>query len=200
MSAATASLIGSVVNGNVVLAREGRSIRFRCRHGIEFIRWFDQNKLARYRCPCALKTSNNLKHGMMGTPEYQAWKNMRTRCNNHNFKDFHIYGGRGIAVCARWDSFENFYADMGRRPGTGFSLDRIDNDLDYGPGNCRWASAREQACNRRYCVQMTFNGETKLLTEWADALGIRRSIIYDRITKHGWDTDRALTQPVRRRV
>jgi len=91
----------------------------------------------------------NASHGMTGTPTHRAWINMRYRCFNERCADYFRYGGRGITICERWDSFEAFLEDMGERPSADLSLDRIDSNGNYEPENCRWADKSTQSSNKR---------------------------------------------------
>jgi hypothetical protein len=134
------------------------------------------------------------RHGMHGTPEHYTWNSMRQRCENKNAPNFKRYGGRGISVCERWAEFENFLADMGERP-DGLTLDRIDNNGDYTPENCRWATRSQQQRNRSNTCRLTLNGLTLDIYEWAERTGIKRKTIYSRICS-GWSTEKALTTPV----
>ena len=103
-------------------------------------------------CGCYRKEMphDNFKtHGMTRTPEHIAWCSMNQRCRDANCSSYKYYGGRGIKICARWNKFENFFKDMGKRPSTKHSLDRIINSGDYKPSNCRWATDSQQAYNKR---------------------------------------------------
>jgi hypothetical protein len=119
---------------------------------------------------------------------------MCQRCFNPNEDHFANYGGRGITVCERWRRYPNFLADMGEAPPK-MTLERIDNNGNYEPGNCRWATKAEQARNRRTNVYLTHNGKTMCATDWAIALGVAKQIITNR-KKAGWSDERCLTQPV----
>jgi hypothetical protein len=119
---------------------------------------------------------------MEGSPEYQAWANMKDRCSNPNHAQFPYYGGRGISVDQRWESFTSFYADMGQRP-EGATLDRRNNDLGYSPENCRWATRKTQQRNRRCNRNLTIDGVTRCVMEWSEVSGIKRVTIYKRLDR-----------------
>lgn len=122
---------------------------------------------------------------------YAAWVNMRQRCNNPKRPDYHLYGQRGITYDMRWERFAHFLADMGE-PGAGMTLERIDNNADYGPSNCKWATRGEQALNKRNNVRYAFNGKNQTLSEWSRETGIKRLTLLWRI-QHGVPIDQALT-------
>lgn len=112
-------------------------------------------------------------HTFEHRPEYIAWKAMKGRCYNPNNKQYNDYGGRGIEVCDRWlNTFENFLADMGKKPTPAHSLDRIDVNGDYCPENCRWATREEQANNKRCCIMVEHNGKTQTFKQWCDELDL----------------------------
>ncbi len=132
-------------------------------------------------------------------PSYYSWNNMRTRCHNEKAPEYSRYGGRVIKVCERWSSFKNFLEDMGPKPSKKHSLDRIDNEGNYTPENCRWATVGEQSRNRRTNHMITFKGLTLCLKDWAAKTGMKHTTLSMRLTKYGWSVDKALTTPVRKR-
>lgn len=121
----------------------------------------------------------NIKHGFAGSVEFATWQSMMNRCARTDLR-YRRYGGRGIKVCERWHKFQNFLADMGPRPER-TSLDRINNDGDYEPENCRWATAIQQANNTSKCVFLEHNGERRTQAQWARLLGLNPTTIRSRI-------------------
>ena len=132
-------------------------------------------------------------NGMTSLPERSIYDAMKRRCNNPNTKDFKNYGGRGIKICERWSkSFANFIEDMGARPSVRHTIDRIDVDGDYSPENCRWATVKQQANNRRTNKLVTIDGETKTLAQWIELSPVKKSTVHQRIYVYGWDDRKAL--------
>lgn len=130
-------------------------------------------------------------HNAISTPEYKSWRQMKGRCNSRNHTEFSRYGGRGITVCERWNSFELFLEDMGKRP-SGSSIDRIDVNGNYCPENCKWSTAKEQARNKRNNVVLTIDGESKTVAEWCEnPSAARDKTIYKRV-KIGWSAKEAV--------
>lgn len=151
-------------------------------------------------CGCLARERSsevNTKHGENGrSPEYYTWQAMRDRCNNPNNPRFSHYGGRGISVCAQWDDYRVFLSDMGRRPTKVHSLDRINNDGNYEPSNCRWATSHQQMTNRTVTRMVCVNGVDVPLATLAKQHGIPANTLRFRIL-NGWDLDRALSHPIR---
>lgn len=135
---------------------------------------------------------NSVRHGGTNTRAHNSWAAMRGRCLNPNGVNYDRYGGRGVAICERWMTFENFLADMGAPP-EGTSLDRIDTNQGYGPSNCRWATASEQLLNRRNTKRFMFRGEMRPLKTISDLTGISRYTLEYRYAQ-GWPED-ALASP-----
>ncbi|EIF30926.1 hypothetical protein BCh11DRAFT_06438 [Burkholderia sp. Ch1-1] len=139
-------------------------------------------------CGCLHKeitSRNSTTHGLTRSGAWKSWRAMRARCTNATNGSYPNYGGRGITVCERWKSFENFYADMGDRP-AGMTLDRFpEPDGNYEPGNCRWASREEQDANKRPNVYVTWKGKTQTYSQWARELDTDASILRRRYLKFG---------------
>lgn len=141
----------------------------------------------------------NLKHGHCpkgaesGT--HVSWRSMKSRCTNQNDERWPLYGGRGIRVCDRWKSFDLFLEDMGEKPTRLHSIDRINNDGNYEPSNCRWATKSEQSNNRRTNRVVSFNGITSTITSMARNVGLTPNVVLCRL-RMGWTLDSALSAPV----
>lgn len=130
----------------------------------------------------------NFRHGRSNSGEYASWGQMLQRCTNPNNPAWNRYGGKGITVCEKWKSFDNFFDDMGPRPAT-TSIDRIDNDGNYEPGNCRWATREQQQINRRNTIKITHQNKTLSLVEWSKITGLSRDLLYNR-RRHGDSPER----------
>lgn len=134
-------------------------------------------------------------HSSLGrkTKTYTLWKNIRSRCAATEGDDYRDYASRGIRVCGRWkDSFENFLADMGECP-PGMQIDRINNNGNYEPGNCRWATGSQNSRNKRNNHLVTYKGRTQCLAAWAEELGIPYMKLYYRICIIHWPIERAIS-------
>lgn len=198
MTKSHAEKIGLRFERLVVLAAEhspGWGTRFRCKCncGNEVLSsWANLKSGNTSSCGC-----KRIVHGGSRSKLYSLWKAMRQRCSNPNDSAFQNYGGRGIKVCERWESFPRFAADMGERP-SGTTLERIDNDGPYAPQNCRWATWFEQHDNKRDTRRVTAFGRSQSLAAWAREFGIKERTLYNRINRSGCSIETALSLPLRR--
>ena len=185
--------------------RNGSSyVKCRCDCGVEIIKrrahLISGNTKS---CGCLAKEIHSkrmkvkqTKHGLYGTSIQAIWNGMIQRCNNPKNTGYHYYGGRGVRVCDRWLILENFFDDMGHRA-EGKSLDRIDNNGNYEPNNCRWATNAEQATNKRNTIRLNFYGTDLSLKEWSKILNIKHHTLQIRVSK-GWSVRKTLTTPLLR--
>lgn len=146
----------------------------------------DSLKIGRIKsCGCyirEIKKTSTRKHGLYKTPEYKAWSGIKDRCFNPKNEEYHNYGGRGITVCKEWiESFSCFYQHVGKKPTPDHSIDRINNDGNYEPGNCKWSTYPEQQRNRSNNRVLTHNGESLIFTEWAKRLNIPEGTLFWRL-------------------
>lgn len=155
-------------------------------------RW---KNLGKYCSRSCWSRGTNTRHGLTQSPTWRSWCSMKARCQNPQAPNFALYGGRGITVCERWQVFEAFLEDMGLRV-AGTSLDRIDNDGNYEPGNCRWATNETQGRNRRTNRLVTVGDETLTLTEWSQRSGIPNSTLFQRL-ENGVAPEEAIATPSR---
>lgn len=148
-----------------------------------------------------LGNKNAMKHGGYKERLYISWRSMKLRCSGHSDEQHRRqYYERGIKVCQEWENDYSVFRDWAMKNGykEGLTIDRIDVNGDYTPENCRWATSKEQANNKRDVRMITFNGETHSMPEWADIVGIPYQTIFWRIVKQKWEVDKALTQKVRK--
>ena len=139
------------------------------------------------------------QHNLSSSKIYYIYHMMKSRCYNKNIKTFHRYGGRGIKICQEWlNNFMNFYSwAMSNGYKEGLWIERIDNDGDYEPSNCKWATKREQCQNREQTIKITYKGQTHCLTEWSRITGINFYTLHSRYKK-GWDAEKMLTTKARK--
>jgi len=146
------------------------------------------------KCKSCSNSDNARRHGHASdpnrSPEYRTWQSMVQRCRNPNGPDYHRYGGRGINMCGRWASFENFLLDMGHRP-DGTTLNRVDNDIGYNKENCRWSTHREQYNNKCSNRIIEYRSRRATMAQWARIRKIKYSVLFQRIHR-GWTVRRAL--------
>lgn len=143
-------------------------------------------------CGCGNKKINRLS--MTSKSEYASWYSMLMRCTNVTGEFYKHYGGRGIEVCNRWKTFELFIKDMGYKPGKNHSIERLDNNGDYEPGNCVWATQKTQARNTRRNFVIEYKGEKKCLAEWCEIFGIEYGKAWRRLRLRNWSPERAFTE------
>lgn len=148
-------------------------------------------------CGCG-RNEHQITHGMTHSSEYKIWRGMLARCHNPRTKNYKNYGGRGILICARWMTFDNFYADMGPRPSDDHSIDRENVDGHYDPKNCRWATYEEQFNNKRNSVKYTVNEIAQTISQLAKGAGLKRSTLDHRLNR-GASIEEALSRPLHKR-
>jgi hypothetical protein len=194
----------------VVIAKDLTSTRphvssWWCRCDCGVIKSIARNHLVRQHkqtksCGCSrgeYVRQNKTTHGKYYTPEYGVWLGMKNRCqNNDGGRTWQDYGGRGITVCERWQTFINFLEDMGPRPSKDHTLERKDNSLGYFPGNVIWLPKSQQGQNTRLNHNITVDGVTKCIAQWAREKGIHPSTISKRLYQMGWDEISAVLTPV----
>lgn len=187
------------------IGNQGRKVDFqvvRCScSGEHLVKRVDDMKSGKITsCGCARVVHGY--HNTQGTA-YKPWEALLSRCRNPNNRQYHNYGGRGIKVCDRWQEpngqgFMNFLEDMGDRPSPAHSIDRIDVNGHYEPGNCRWVLFDVQCRNKRCNKWVTYKGETKIISDWAKELGINGGTLYERIYYKGMSPEEAFAMPIQK--
>ncbi len=205
------NLTGQTFGRLTVLERAGSyhkngNVQWECRcdcGNIPIIRGQNLTSGRSRSCGCLNKMfarKRKLTHGMRKSPEYTTWSAMVQRCTNPKATGFEHYGGRGIDIFDEWKkSFIKFYEYIGHRPSLKYTIERINNDKGYVPGNVKWATRKEQADNKRGLHLITFGGQTKSLSRWAESLNMNPFTLKNRIVTLKWPIERAFNEPVRHR-
>lgn len=169
--------------------------RCQCRCGKELIL---HTTVVKHQAGCGCHVFIHNRATTTHLREYRVFRMMWERCTNPKNKAYKYYGARGITVCQRWKDFRTFVADIGPRPGPGYTLDRIDNDGPYAPDNIRWSTQTDQVRNSRTARLITFHGITLSLSGWAERLNINYGTLKGRL-KLGWPLEQALSPKLRQR-
>ena len=146
---------------------------------------------------CGCKWGGHVTHGLTNHRLYNVWEGIKARCNNPNYNQYKDYGGRGIKICDEWANDASVFIKWGIANGwrKGLTIERVDNDGNYEPSNCKWVTWIEQGKNRRNTRKLTYMGRTLRIEEWAKELGFCHGTINDRIYNRKWSVDRALSVP-----
>lgn len=175
--------------------RNGKSYwKVKCDCGIEKVMRGDSIKNPKVKsCGCYNKSKDRSTHNQTNTKLYRIWASMKQRCTNTNNSHYRYYGGRGITYDKQWENFEPFY-EWATTTGykQGLEIDRIDNDGDYEPSNCRWVTRKEQCVNTSSNRWLTYNGETKTISQWAEYFGVKYMDIYNKLTYWNNDVEKVL--------
>ncbi len=199
----SSNLSGKKFNRLTVIRRDGKyksgNIRWLCqcecgnfthasKHSLE------SGEVKSCGCYIAEKTGiRNFKHGGFGTRLYEIWRQMHRRCYGKNNKAYPLYGGRGIAICDEWKEYEHFEKwALSHGYSENLTIDRIDVNGNYTPENCRWATVKEQANNRRNNRNISYKGEIHTISEWSERYGVNQQKLRDRLSRNGWDLEKAL--------
>jgi hypothetical protein len=188
----------------LIVRLKGGQARYRCECGAEFVASiYHVRDGATTSCGCRnrrvaakRRTTHGHNAGGHSTKVYRAWKHMKSRCNNVKRPHYKYHGGRGITYDPAWESFENFFRDMGHPPSPRSTLERLDNSGNYSKDNCAWVTQAVQNVNKRNVVRYEYQGQSKTLGEWAKASGIKRLTLLKRIVLLGWSIELAMTTPV----
>lgn len=179
--------------------RGNRMYLCQCECGVERAVKASELIHGRSKCCRCVGVQRRTKHNMCKSPEFRIWSHMLERCSSPKSSSYERYGGRGISVCEKWKgSFNSFYQDVGPRPSSDHSIERIDNNGNYEPGNCRWATRIEQARNKRNNRIITAFGQSLCIAEWAEKTGIGVGTISQRIRRGSMTPEQVVSESVRK--